>query len=83
MEWWIWLLALFAVTFAMGRSRHDPRQGRQLLKVHADFGGFYNKNGAKLILAEVNREYGQAAVGEFIRELELEHIFSFKPGTSF
>jgi len=58
-------------------------KAKQLLKVQADFGGFYNKNGAKLILAEVSREHGQAAVDGLIRELELERIFGFAPGTIF
>ena len=31
------------------------QKATQLLKVQADFGGFYNANGAKLILAEVSR----------------------------
>lgn len=58
-------------------------KAKQLLKVQADFGGFYNKNGAKLILAEVSREHGQAAVDQLIGELELERIFGFTPGTVF
>ncbi|OFZ85992.1 MAG: hypothetical protein A2W21_10200 [Betaproteobacteria bacterium RBG_16_66_20] len=58
-------------------------KARQLLKVQADFGGFYNKNGAKLILAEVQREHGQEAVDALISELGLERIFGFKPGTVF
>ena len=58
-------------------------KARQLLKVQADFGGFYNANGAKLILAEVQREHGQPAVDQLIRELELERIFGFKPGSAF
>jgi len=58
-------------------------KARQLLKVQADFGGFYNANGAKLILAEVSREHGQEAVDQLIRELELERIFSLAPGTVF
>lgn len=58
-------------------------RARELLKVHADFGGFYNANGAKLILAEVGREHGQAAVDRLIRELDLERIFGFAPGTVF
>jgi hypothetical protein len=58
-------------------------KARQLLKVQADFGGSYNANGAKLILAEVSREHGQAAVDGLIRELELERIFGFRPGTAF
>ena len=58
-------------------------KARELLKVQADFGGSYNANGAKLILAEVAREHGQAAVDALIRELELERVFGFVPGTTF
>lgn len=58
-------------------------RARQLLKVQADFGGFYNANSAKLILSEVQREHGQAAVDGLIRELDLERVFGFQPGTRF
>jgi hypothetical protein len=58
-------------------------KARQLLTTHADFGGFYNCNAAKLILAEVNREHGQGAVDRLIRELKLDEIFGFVPGTEF
>ena len=58
-------------------------KARQLLAVQADFGGFYNCNAAKLILAEVNREHGQEAVDTLVRELRLDEIFGFAPGTEF
>ncbi len=58
-------------------------KAKKLLTVQADFGGFYNANGAKLILAEVQREHGQVAVDGLIRELELERIFGFASGTKF
>ncbi len=58
-------------------------KARQLLAVQADFGGFYNCNASKLILAEVSREHGQEAVDELIRELRLDEIFGFAPGTEF
>lgn len=58
-------------------------RARQLLKVQADFGGFYNGNSAKLILSEVQKEHGQAAVDAFIREFRLDEIFGFEPGTRF
>ena len=58
-------------------------KAKKLLAVQADFGGFYNANGAKLILAEGQREHGQAEVDALIRELELERIFGFAPGTRF
>ena len=34
----------------------------EMLKVQAGFGGFYNANSAKLILAEASRKHGQARV---------------------
>ena len=58
-------------------------RARELLKVQADFGGPYNANGAKLILADVAREHGQAAVDRLIGELQLDRIFGFTPGTVF
>jgi hypothetical protein len=58
-------------------------RARQLLKIQADFGGFYNANSAKLILSEVQKEHGQGAVDGLIRELGLDGIFGFEPGTRF
>ena len=58
-------------------------KARELLSVQANMGGGYNRNGAKLILAEVQREHGQSAVDGFIREFDLENLFGFKPGTEF
>ena len=58
-------------------------KARELLTVQAGFGGFYNANSAKLILAEVSREHGQAAVDALIRECGLEAVFGFEPGTRF
>ncbi len=58
-------------------------RARQLLEVQADFGGFYNANSAKLILSEVQKEHGQAAVDSLIRELDLQHVFGFEPGAHF
>ncbi len=58
-------------------------RARQLLKVQADFGGFYNGNSAKLILSEVQREHGQEAVYQMIRDVKLDEVFGFEPGTRF
>ena len=55
----------------------------ELLRVQADFGGFYNANSAKLILAEVTREHGQAAVDRLIRDLHLDKAFGFEAGMHF
>ncbi len=58
-------------------------KAKELLKVQADFGGFYNANSAKLILAEVSREHGQAAVDRLVRELNLDKVFGFEAGMLF
>jgi hypothetical protein len=58
-------------------------KARELLNVQTGFGGFYNANSAKLILAEVSREHGQAAVDALIRECGLDQVFGFAPGTRF
>ena len=58
-------------------------RARQLLKVQADFGGFYNGNSARLILTEVMREHGQPAVDALIVELDLDRVFGFALGTHF
>jgi len=58
-------------------------KARELLAVQANMGGGYNRNGARLILAEVQREHGQVAVDQLIRTLDLEQLFGFKPGTEF
>jgi hypothetical protein len=58
-------------------------KARQLLETQANFGGGYNRNGARLILAEVIREHGQAAADGLINELHLDEIFGFAPGSTF
>jgi len=55
-------------------------KARELLQVQISLGSGYNRNSAKLILAEVQREHGQAAIDRLIRELDLEAAFGFKPG---
>jgi len=55
-------------------------KARELLQVQIGLGSGYNRNSAKLILAEVQREHGQGAVDRLIRELDLEAAFGFKPG---
>jgi hypothetical protein len=58
-------------------------KARELLQVQAGFGGFYNANSAKLILSEVTREHGQAAVNRLIAECALDKAFGFMPGDRF
>jgi hypothetical protein len=57
-------------------------KARELIGVQVHMAGGYNRNAAKLILAEVEKEHGQAAVDRLIREFDLEQVFGFKPGRS-
>jgi len=52
-------------------------KARQLLEVQTRFGGGYNRNGARLILAEVAREHGQDCADQLVRELRLDEAFGF------
>lgn len=52
-------------------------KARELLRTQVSFGGGYNRNGARLILADVAREHGQAAADALIREFHLDEIFGF------
>jgi hypothetical protein len=54
-------------------------KARSLLEVQAGFGGGYNRNGARLILAEVAREHGQDAADALIRELRLAEVLGIAP----
>jgi hypothetical protein len=55
-------------------------KARQLLATQVSFGGGYNRNGARLIIADVAREHGQAAADALIREFRLDQLFGFVPG---
>jgi hypothetical protein len=54
-------------------------KARQLLQVQVEFGGGYNRNGARLIMAEVLREHGPTAANQLISEMRLDEIFGFSP----
>lgn len=58
-------------------------RARELLTVQVGLRSGYNRNAAKLILAEVQREHGREACDRLIAELDLESIFGLKPGTDF
>ena len=55
-------------------------KARQLLGAQVSFGGGYNRQGARLILADVVKEHGQAAADALIREYGLDRLFGFVPG---
>jgi hypothetical protein len=60
-----------------------PERARELLAKQVLFGGGYQRNGARLILAEVMRDHGQAAVDRLIVDLKLDSVFGFAIGEHF
>ncbi len=58
-------------------------RARELIAVQVSMGGGYNRNATRLILAEVSREHGQAAVDQLIEEFELAERFGLHPGAEF
>jgi hypothetical protein len=58
-------------------------RARELLSRQVSFGGGYQRNGARLVLAEVMREHGQGAVDRLIAELGLDATFGFALGEHF
>ena len=58
-------------------------KARELIEVQVRMAGGYNRNSARLILAEVEKEHGPQAVDRLIREFDLEAVFGFEPGSSF
>jgi len=58
-------------------------RAREIIRQQLEFGGGYNRNAVRLLLGEVGREHGQAAVDGLIRELDLEQTFGLKPGRDF
>jgi hypothetical protein len=58
-------------------------KARELIEVQLGFGGDYNRNAIRLILAEVQREHGQQAVDRLVGEMNLEQAFDLAKGADF
>jgi len=58
-------------------------RARELLEVQVYIGQGYNRNSAKLILAEVQREHGINATDQLIADLKMTEIFGFENGQIF
>ena len=58
-------------------------RARELIEQQLGFHSGYNRNAVRLILGEVHRVHGQAAVDQLIEELHLQQAFGLKPGTDF
>ena len=55
-------------------------RAKELLKTQIEFGSGYNRNAAKLILIEVQKEHGMAAFDRLVIEMDIERHFGFHPG---
>ncbi len=55
-------------------------RARELILIQVEMGGGYNRNSVRVLLAEVNREHGQAAVDQLIHEFSLDDKFGLQPG---
>ena len=58
-------------------------KARELLEVQVYIGQGGNRNSAKLILAEVQREHGMEATDRLIADLSMESVFGFVTGQAF
>jgi hypothetical protein len=58
-------------------------RAREIIQQQVSFGSGYNRNAVRLLLGEVQREYGLPAGDQLIRELDLEQAFGLRPGTDF
>ena len=58
-------------------------KARELIQQQIRFGSGYNRHAVRLILGEIQRGHGQAAVDRLILELDLQQAFDLKPGTDF
>jgi hypothetical protein len=58
-------------------------RAREIIRQQISFGSGYNRNAVRLLLGEVQREYGLQVGDQLILELDLEAAFGLKPGTDF
>jgi hypothetical protein len=58
-------------------------KARELIQQQVRFGSGYNRHAVRLILGEIQRGHGQAAVDRLILDLDLQQAFGLKPGTDF
>lgn len=56
---------------------------KDLLEIQVSIGQGYNRNAARLILAEEQRDLGQSAVDHLINDLNIHDIFGFNSGQEF
>jgi len=55
-------------------------KAREMIALQVDLGSGYNRNAVRLILAEIQREYGQAVSDDLIRQFSLNTVFGLEVG---
>ena len=55
----------------------------ELLEIQVYIGQGYNRNAARLILAEVQQDLGQTAIDQLITDLNMTEVFGFTTGQEF
>jgi len=58
-------------------------KARELIETHVMMASGYNRNATKMVLGELNKDEGQQAVDQIIREFQLDELWDFQPGTHF
>ena len=58
-------------------------KARELIETHVMMASGYNRNATKMVLGELNKDEGQQAVDQVIREFHLDELWDFQPGTHF
>jgi len=58
-------------------------KAREIIADHVFIAGGYNQTATKMILGEINKDHGQQAVDQLIREFSLDELWGFMPGTHF
>lgn len=58
-------------------------RAKEIIQQQISFGSGYNRNAVRLLLGEIQREYGLQAGDQLIHEFDLETAFGLKPGTDF
>ncbi|MET0026650.1 MAG: hypothetical protein ABW101_03355 [Candidatus Thiodiazotropha sp.] len=58
-------------------------RAREIIRQQISFGSGYNRNAVRLLLGEVQRQFGLDAGDQLIREFDLETVFGLKTGTDF
>ncbi len=58
-------------------------RARELILLQINLGSGYNRNAVTIILGEVGRNHGQAAVDKLIDEMRLEQVFGLQKGREY